>query len=342
MAGFAAESDAVAPEFPTALPDARPVLSVITPMYNEAETIEGTVAALTEVLERSSRPWEVILVNDGSTDATQAKAAAICDRDPRFHVVTHPANRGRGAGLRTGFARARGDFLVTIEADLSYDPALLLTMIQALETEGGLHIALASPYMRGGSTAGVPPARLAISRLGNWVLNLVMSGDFRTVTQMFRAYKREVIAALDLESDGKEIHLEILSKALALGFHAREFPAQLRGRAGGTSKFRLVRTVRSHLMFSYLEKPMLLFGLLGVAFLVVAAGIGLVLLSAYLRGALNPTRPFMTVLVVAVIAGLQFLSLGLIGTQIVGLRKEVYRVQMENRRLEAQLEARRR
>lgn len=341
MGGFAARADQATTEAAVPTTEVSPVLSVISPMYNEAETIDETAAQLTAVLDQYAQPWEVVLVNDGSTDATQTKAEAIAANDPRFRVATHPANRGRGAGLRTGFQHARGQYLVTIEADLSYDPALLLTMVNTLAAEPGLHIALASPYMAGGSTAGVPFMRLVISRLGNWVLNLVMSGDFQTVTQMFRAYKREVIDALDLESDGKEIHLEILSKALALGFRAREFPAQLRGRAGGTSKFRFVSTARSHLMFSYLEKPMLLFGLAGVAFLVVAAGIGALLLAAYLRGALNPGRPFMTLFVVSVIGGLQFLSLGLIGTQIVALRKEIYRVQMENRRLEALIERRR-
>lgn len=309
-------------------------------MYNEAETVEGTAQKLAEVLEQYPHAWEVILVNDGSTDETQAKAEAICQRDARFRVATHASNRGRGAGLRTGFQHARGRYLVSIEADLSYDPSLILTMVHALETEPGLHIGLASPYMRGGSTAGVPPMRLAISRLGNRVLNLVMSGNFKTVTQMFRAYKREVIDALDLESDGKEIHLEILSKALALGYHAREFPAQLRGRAGGVSKFKLARTVRSHLMFSYLEKPMVLFGLLGLAFLALAVAIGGMLFLAYLHGTLNPTRPIMTLFVLSVLGGLQFLSLGMIGTQLVGLRKELYRVQMENRRLEALIEDR--
>ena len=320
----------------------QPHLTVISPMYNEAETIEATAAKLAEVLEQYAHPWEVILVNDGSTDDTQAKAEAICQNDARFRVATHDANRGRGAGLRTGFQHARGRYLVTIEADLSYDPALILPMVGALETEPGLHIALASPYMRGGGAAGVPPLRLAISRLGNRVLNLVMSGNFKTVTQMFRAYKREVIDALDLESEGKEIHLEILSKALALGYRAREFPAQLSGRAGGTSKFKFGQTVRSHLMFSYLEKPMVLFGLLGVGFLVLAGGVGMILLHAYLQGTLNPTRPFMTLFVLAILGGLQFLSLGLIGTQIVGLRKELYRVQMENRRIETLIEDRRR
>ncbi len=309
-------------------------------MYNEADNVETTAKAFVEVLEGGRYSWEVLLVNDGSVDATQDKAEAIAAADPRFRVLRNETNRGRGAGLRTGFAHARGQYICTIESDLSYDPALILTMVNALDDDASLDIGLASPYMPGGSTASVPPMRLAISRLGNWVLNLVMSGDFKTVTQMFRAYKREVIDALDLESNGKEIHLEILSKALALGFNAREFPAQLRGRVAGSSKFKFGKTARTHLMFSYLEKPMVLFGAIGFACLVAALGLGVFLLALYVQGTLNPNRPLMSVLVVLAIAGVQFISLGLIGTQIVGLRKEIYRVQMENRRLERALDSR--
>lgn len=328
------------PETTAAAP--APVLSVISPMFNESDAIEATADAFVEALSGYEHPWEVLLVDDGSRDDTYAKAEAIAARDPRFRVLRHPTNLGRGAAMRTGFAAARGRYLVTIESDLSYDPKLILVMVEALERDPALHIALASPYMTGGGANGVPPMRLLVSRAGNWVLNQVMSGDFKTVTQMFRAYKREVIDALDLESDGKEIHLEILSKALALGYRAREFPAQLRGRVGGKSKFTLGKTVRSHLMFSYLERPMALFGLIGVASLVLSGVFGLILLTAYVREALNPARPLMTLLVVSAIAGVQFISLGLIGTQIVALRKEVYRVQMENRRLEALLRDRER
>ncbi len=88
------------------------------------------------------------------------------------------------------------------------------------------------------------------------------------------------------------------------------------------------------LAFSYFEKPILLFGVAGFFFLAAAFAIGLYLLLEFFRGALNPDRPLMTVLILLIIGGLQFVSLGLVGTQIVQLRKEVYRIQMENRRLE--------
>jgi deferrochelatase/peroxidase EfeB len=154
---------------------------------------------------------------------------------------------------------------------------------------------------------------------------------------MFRAYKREVIDALELESDDKEIHLEILSKALAVGYRAKEIPAVLHSRKSGKSKFKLGKTTISHLAFSYFEKPLFLLGLTGLAFLAVAVVIGIHLLFEFSRGKLNPDRPLMTLLVILMIGGLQFLSLGLVGTQIVQLRKEIYRIQMKHRMLEREI-----
>jgi hypothetical protein len=226
--------------------------------------------------------------------------------------------------------------VITIESDLSWDASLMVEMLRMLE-EGETDMVLASPYMKGGGTVGVSAGRLMVSRLGNLILSLVIPGNFKMITQMFRAYRREVVDSLELESDGKEIHLEILSKALALGYRAREVPAVLRSRGGGKSKFRLGKTAVSHLAFSYFEKPILLLGVTGLIFLVLALAIGVYLSVEFSRGRLNPDRPLMTLLIILVIGGLQFVSLGLVGTQIVQLRKEVYRIQMENRRLEKQI-----
>ena len=310
--------------------------SVISPMYNEEANIASTVDTIEKILSGIGKPWELILVNDGSTDRTEDVAGTICRDRPYARLLSYRHNRGRGKALRTGFAEAKGRFIITIESDLSWDASLIPEMLHILEN-GEADLILASPYAKGGATEGVPAGRLMISRLGNAILSLVVPGNFRMVTQMFRAYRREVIDSLELESDGKEIHLEILSKALALGYRGREMPAVLRSRGGGRSKFKLGKTAASHLAFSYFEKPILLFGLTGLAFLAIAFFIGLYLLVEFSRGTLNPDRPLMMVLLLLIIGGLQFVSLGLVGTQIVQLRKEVYRIQMENRRLERQI-----
>ncbi len=307
--------------------------SVISPMFNEEANIASTVEVIEKVMTGIGKPWELILINDGSTDGTEEVASRICEEKPYAKLLSYTPNRGRGKALRTGFAEARGRFIITIESDLSWDASMMSGMLRMLEDDEA-DLVLASPYAKGGRTEGVPVPRLMISYMGNLLLNIVVPGNFRMVTQMFRAYRREVIESLELESDRKEIHLEILSKALALGYRGKEIPAVLRSRGGGRSKFALGRTVASHLAFSYFEKPILLFGVAGFFFLAAAAAIGAYLVYEFSRGVLNPDRPLMTVLILLIIGGLQFVSLGLVGTQIVQLRKEVYRIQMGNRRLE--------
>jgi glycosyltransferase involved in cell wall biosynthesis len=311
-------------------------LSVVSPMFNEEANIASTVDVIEKVASAFGKPWELILIDDGSTDNTREISARICDEKPYAKLLSYSPNRGRGKALRTGFAEARGRFIITIESDLSWDAELMADMLKVLEADEA-DMVLASPYVEGGGTEGVPAMRLLISRLGNMILNVVVPGNLRMVTQMFRGYKREVIDSLELESDRKEIHLEILSKALAIGFRAKEIPAILRSRGGGKSTFRFGRTVASHLAFSYFEKPILLFGMTGLIFLALAAIIGAYLGMEFIGGSLNPDRPLMSVLILLVIGGLQFVSLGLIGTQIVQLRKEVYRIQMENLRLERKI-----
>ena len=118
--------------------------------------------------------------------------------------------------------------------------------------------------MPGGATEGVDPFRLLVSRTGNRVLSTALGGRVRTITCVLRGYRRHVLRTLDLESSGKEIHLEILAKALAQGYEVREIPATLRARKKGRSKFRLGGTAWNHLLFAFAERPMLVFGGIGI------------------------------------------------------------------------------
>lgn len=306
-------------------------------MYNEEDNIEGTVRELRRVLAEYANPWELILVNDGSTDNTLAVANCIAEQYDNVSVVSYKVNRGRGYALRTGFARAKGRFIITIESDLSWNADCIPDMLQKFNEEPTIDIVLGSPYMPGGRTENVPFSRLAISKLGNRILGLAMQGNLHMVTQMFRGYRREVIDSLELEEDRKEIHLEILSKALAAGFRVVEIPAVLKWRASGTSTFRLRATSVSHLLFSFYEKPSLLFGLIGLTLALAGLIIGLYIIVLWQQQTLNPVRPLMTLLVLFVVSGIQLASFGFIGTQIAALRKEIIKVQRENRLLEQAL-----
>ena len=312
-------------------------LSIISPMYNEENNIEGTVQEIRRVLAGYNDPWELILVNDGITDRTLEVATRIAEKYDNISVVSYFVNRGRGYALRQGFARAQGRLLITIESDLSWNAECILEMVKKFNEDITIDIILGSPYMRGGRTEKVPFMRLAISKLGNKILGLAMKGNLSMVTQMFRGYRKEVIDSLELEAERKEIHLEILSKAIAAGYRVMEIPAVLKWRTSGTSKFRFRATSVSHLLFSFYEKPSLLFGLIGLTLAIIGLIIGVYILVLWQRQTLNPVRPLMTLLILFVLSGIQLASFGFIGTQIAALRKEIIKVQRENRLLEQRL-----
>ena len=301
-------------------------------MYDEEANVERTVAAAKQALG-PAQPLEIVIVDDGSTDRTRTLAEALSASDPSVRVLTHARNRGRGAALRTGFAGARGLFIAAIDADLSYDPALILKMLEELEDDPALDIVIASPYVRGGGLENVPAGRRLLSRWGNRLLARAFGADIATVTGVFRTYRAEVLKEIELHSEGKRIHLEILAKALASGFRAKEIPATLRARTGGMSKTKLAATSWDHLLFAFEQRPTLLFGVLGALLTLSAAAIGIYLLVVFFQGGLNPERPLVNLAAVLFVVGIQFFVLGFISTQITSLRKEMYRSQRLARRL---------
>ncbi|MCI0530352.1 MAG: glycosyltransferase [candidate division Zixibacteria bacterium] len=310
---------------------ARIDISVIVPVYNEREGIKESLSRICAALDSHWSHWEVLVVDDGSTDATGDLVNQYSRIEPKVRLVSYRPNQGRGKALRTGFANARGKIICTTDADLSYHESHLVRMAQMLEADSSLDLVIGSPYMPGGSTENVPWLRLAISRLGNKVLGYAMRGDLSTVTGILRAYRSDCIKSLELESVGKEINLEILSKAIAMGFRAKEMPSTLRGRSKGRSKFKFKSTAFSHLIFSLYEKPVMLFGLIGLFLVAVGLAGGLYIVLLWLKSSLNPERPLMTLTVILLVTGVQILLFGFLGTQMVFLRKEIYKIQRQNK-----------
>ena len=245
-------------------------LSVVAPMYNEAANVAETVRRVREALGGFAGSWELVVVDDGSTDDSRARAEALAAADERVRVVGYRPNAGRGRALRAGFAAARGEVVVSIDFDLSYDPSHILRLHDALAADGAPDIALASAYMPGGSTEGVPGKRLLASKAGNWLLRLAWPQRVYTSTCIVRGYRRRALEALALTEDRKEIHLEILEQAFARGLRVVEIAGHLRARARGTSKARLGRAVTSHLAFLARRRP----GLAALAAVVVLAAAG--------------------------------------------------------------------
>jgi glycosyltransferase involved in cell wall biosynthesis len=314
-------------------------ISVVVPVYNESANLPANLLRMADALRLTGKSFEIIAVDDGSTDDTADKIKRLAAEDSRFRYAGYHSNAGRGKAIRTGLKAAAGKYILTIDCDLSYNEEYLPLMYHLLSENSEIDFVIGSPYMTDGRTENVPFKRLFISKLGNIILSAAMKGKIRTSTGVLRGYKSDVVKYLDLESDGKEIHLEILSKALAYGFKPLEFPAVLQSRKRGKSKFKFKATALSHLIFSFFERPALLFGLVGFILIAIGLGFGGYIIYLWQAGTLNPARPMMTLMLLLLVSGLQVLLFGFLGTQLVGLRKEIYKIQRNQYRLEERVNA---
>lgn len=238
-------------------------ISVVCPFYNEAGILEHAVRTMVDRLRSLEGSWELIIVNDGSTDDSGAIAARLANEYPELRVLGYQYNRGRGYGLRAGIAAASGDLIVTTEIDLSWGDTIVHDLVAALRAWPDADIVVASPHLAGGSYKNVPAKRVWLSRIGNQVIRACMSNAVTMNTGMTRGYRREAITSLPLTEDGKEFHLEVILKANAFGLRIREIPAVLewkeykhRGqRIKRKSSSRVNRLIVSHSLFSIFANP---------------------------------------------------------------------------------------
>lgn len=245
----------------------QPHVSIIISAFNEEGVIDANVTQVAEYLYRTlgpAKPFEIIVVDDGSGDSTGAVLDEMLASRPYLQVVTHARNFGRGRGIRSGIDRALGRFIVTLDADLSYSPDHILALLEPLE-RGEADITLASAYHRDGQVVNVPFGRALVSRWGNRLLSASLKGDLRTVTCVVRGYRADCIKATELFSDDKDIHLEVIQKAAILNYRVVEVPAILKWRdakrsrqSKGMSFGAFQRMATRHLFFNFLFRPSLL------------------------------------------------------------------------------------
>ena len=248
-----------------------PLLSLVLPAYNEEALLEKNVTAIIEYL-KSLEPefrWEVIIVNDGSRDATPAIADRLAAAHPEVITVHHPRNFGLGQAMSYGFANTAGDYVITLDMDLSYDVEHIGQLARSIR-DGGARMVLASPYMEGGSIRNVPLLRRRLSVLGNRFLRYFAKGRFSTLTCMTRAYDGPFIRALNLRAMGMDAMPETVYKAMILNAAIDEIPAELdwapQLAAGKTrrSNMKILRHIGSTIFSGFIFRPFLYFVLPGM------------------------------------------------------------------------------
>ncbi len=308
-------------------------LSIIAPMYNEEAIIGDSIVKMLSVLEQLPIEWELLLVNDGSTDRTLQIAREATGERGRVDVISYNTNRGRGYALRTGFNSSRGKYVVTTESDMSWGQGVIERLYREL-TDSRAEVVIASPYAKGGALENVPLKRAFLSRLGNQILKRTIPRNITMLSGMTRGYIGDFIRSVPLEQDRKEIHLEIISKAVMLGCHFSEIPVTLRwekptgGEPKRKSKFKAGKLIVSHLLFGFNEAPVLLFGTIGSLSALTGVVTGLYL--SYLYFVRNETIGDRVVLIMTtiflILAGLSMFLFCFLSYQIKFLRQEIFKL----------------
>jgi dolichol-phosphate mannosyltransferase len=239
-------------------------VSVVTPFYNERAVVEHAIRSFAASLATLGKRWELIVVNDGSTDGSAEIAErVVAELGPNVRLLGYPRNRGRGFALRTGIAAARGDVVATTEIDLSWGEHVVHELVAALDADPRADIVVASPHLPGGGYKNVPRDRVFYSTWGNRVIRAGVSNAATMNTGMTRAYRREVIQSLPLFEDEKEFHLEVILKATSFGYRIIEIPALLEWKDYKHAETRVVRKSSSkvnrlivtHSLFSLFANP---------------------------------------------------------------------------------------
>jgi glycosyltransferase involved in cell wall biosynthesis len=257
-------------------------ISVVCPFYNEENIIEKAVLIMLGELSKLPYEWELIVVNDGSIDNGPSIVERIALKHVRLVPVGYNINRGRGYALMTGIKAATGDIIVTTEIDCSWGVNIVARLVERLVSNSKTDFVIASPNLRGGGYRNVPIKRVLLSKIGNRIIRAFLNNSITMNTGMTRAYRRNIIYGLDFDEHGKEFHLEVLLKLLALGYKAEEIPVVLEWKdeklaKAGTpvrkSSSHIGKLILTHLHFAVFSNPIRYFWLL--SFICAITGFGL-------------------------------------------------------------------
>jgi len=292
-------------------------LSLVVPVYNEEENLPLLYDAVLAAAEHFPRPWELVLVDDGSQDRSPEILRQLAARDPEHvRVVLLRRNFGQTAAIAAGIDHARGEIIVLLDADLQNDPAdipkLLAKLEEGYDVVSGWRRHRRDPFL----------TRVLPSRLANWLISTVTGVPLHDYGCTLKAYRREVLREFRLYG---EMHRFIPAYAAAVGARIAEVEVTHRPRRYGRSKYGLNRIVKVLLdlvtvkfLLSYFHKPIYLFGGLGLTL----AGLGsAMLLFVFVRrvgwGISALKSPFFQTGLMFVILGFQAVLMGLIAELLV-------------------------
>lgn len=297
-------------------PDDPVEVSVILPAYNEEDSIDGVYTQVRDVLEKAGYTFEILFVDDGSTDSTWPKVKALAEKDNRVRGLRHRRNFGKASALANGFTYARGEIMVICDADMQYDPNDIIRMIdKVLE---GWDVATAYKVVRRDPLS---------KRIPSWFFNLFVRSTtgvkLHDINAGLKAFTHQ--AAEDLIKYGYgELHRFFIIIAARKGYTVCEVPVESLYRTTGTSKYGIERYMRGAFDFltvfflsGYGDRPLHLLGSIGAWFLVGGAAVFAWLIgqAIFLHQSLSG-RPLVIVGALLLMTGLQLLVFGLLAEMI--------------------------
>ena len=295
------------------------MISVVVPLLNEEGSLEELYRQIADALEPRGEPFEVVFVDDGSTDGSMSVLSRLHDELPNVVVIHLRRNFGKAAALQAGFLEARGEVVVTIDADLQDDPAeipqLLAKLDEGFDLVSGWKTRRNDPFLR-----------RAFSRVFNWTTGVISGVHLHDVNCGLKAYRAEVLQDMRLYG---ELHRFIPVLASYQGYRIAEVSVNHRPRQHGRSRYGPERYLRGFFdllsvtfMGRYRYRPLHLFGGIGM----LMGAIGFIVLTyltvIWFWGAGIGTRPLLTLGVLLMVVGIQFVSLGLISELITSQHEE--------------------
>ena len=297
------------------------LVSVVVPAHNEETTVGVFVERTAKTFAQIGRPWELVYVDDGSTDDTAAMVAAVAEVEPRVRLVRQRRNLGLTEALNRGFREARGDVIVFLPADLESDPQVDIPLLLDKLDQGYDVVA--------GWRQGRRDGKRFASRLANVVCRALFGLDVHDL-YWIKAFRREVTDALALRSSW---HRYILVMAQNEGFRIGEVKVPYQARQTGRSKFGFSRlpvsfidVVTLKFLLTFQRKPIIFFGAVGLTMIGAGAVLWAYLVWSYLSTH-TQYRPLMLVAGIALLAGLLVILVGFLAELVVNVSERVERLE---------------
>ena len=295
-------------------------ISIVLPIYNEAENILRLYDELVPVLEATGSSFEIIAVDDGSSDGSFEILKDLSARDGRLRGVRFRRNFGQTAAFAAGFDQAGGDVVVTMDADLQNDPADIPKLLSKMNEGNDVVSGWRQERWKEGLVAFF--TRRIPSATANWLISRVTGVYLHDYGCALKAYRSNVIHEIRLYGD---LHRFIPAIASYYGVSIAEVPVNYRPRQFGKSKYGIGRTVRVLLdlltvrfLLSYSTRPIHIFGLLGLLSVLLGVAIGIYLtFIKIVYGAALAERPLLLFGILLVMVGVQLVTMGLLGEMVV-------------------------